>query len=75
MEELGYIYSMNRCLGLDVKWITPEKIQAMHPLINTDGIIGGLYWPDDGDVDPNGITMAMSIGAKKHGARIKPTLR
>jgi dimethylglycine dehydrogenase len=71
MEELGYIYSMNRCLGLDVKWVTPEQIQAMHPLINTEGIVGGLYWPYDGDVDPNGITMAMSIGAKKHGARIQ----
>lgn len=70
MEELGYVYSMNRCLGLDVSWITPEKMQEMHPLMNIDGIIGGLYWPDDGDVDPNGITMAMSIGAKKHGAEI-----
>ena len=70
MEELGYIYSMNRCLGLDVSWITPEKMKEMHPLMNVDGIIGGLYWPDDGDVDPNGITMAMSIGAKKHGAEI-----
>ncbi|MFZ0131643.1 MAG: FAD-dependent oxidoreductase [Desulfobacterales bacterium] len=70
MEELGYIYSMNRCLGLDVNWVTPEQIEAMHPLMNTAGIIGGLYWPDDGDVDPNGITMAMSIGAKKHGAEI-----
>ena len=70
MEELGYIYSMNRCLGLDVDWMSPEKMKEMHPLMNTDGIIGGLYWPDDGDVDPNGITMAMSIGAKKHGAEI-----
>ncbi len=70
MEELGYIYSMNRCLGLDVSWIAPEKMKEMHPLMNVDGIIGGLYWPDDGDVDPNSITMAMSIGAKKHGAEI-----
>ncbi len=70
MEELGYIYSMNRCLGLDVSWITPQQMKEMHPLMNTDGLIGGLYWPDDGDVDPNGITMAMSIGAKKHGAEI-----
>jgi dimethylglycine dehydrogenase len=70
MEELGYTYSMNRCLGLDVDWMTPEKMKEMHPLMNTDGIIGGLYWPDDGDVDPNGITMAMSIGAKKQGAEI-----
>ena len=70
MEELGYIYSMNRCLGLNVSWVTPEQMKEMHPLMNTEGIIGGLYWPDDGDVDPNGITMAMSIGAKKHGAEI-----
>jgi dimethylglycine dehydrogenase len=70
MEELGYVYSMNRCLGLDVSWVTPEQIKEMHPLMNVEGITGGLYWPDDGDVDPNGITMAMSIGAKKHGAEI-----
>jgi dimethylglycine dehydrogenase len=43
----------------------------MHPMMNTEGITAGLYWPDDGDVDPNGITMAMSIGAKKHGAQIQ----
>ena len=70
MEELGYIYSMNRCRGLDVSWISPDEMKKMHPLMNVDGIIGGLYWPDDGDVDPNGITMAMSIGAKKYGAEI-----
>lgn len=70
MAELEYIYSMNRCLGLDVRWVTPEKIAELHPMMNVEGIIGGLYWPDDGDVDPNGITMAMSIGAKKYGAEI-----
>jgi dimethylglycine dehydrogenase len=70
MEELGYIYSMNRCLGLNVDWIEPSKMAEMHPLMNVEGIIGGLYWPDDGDVDPNGITQAMAIGARKHGAEI-----
>ncbi len=70
MEELGYIYSMNQCLGLDVSWVTPQQIGELHPMMNTDGLIGGLYWPDDGDVDPNGITQAMSIGAKKYGAEI-----
>ena len=70
MDELGYIYSMNRCLGLDVSWVTPREIKRMHPLMNVEGIIAGLYWPDDGDVDPSGITMAMSIGAKRQGAEI-----
>ena len=75
MEELGYIYSMNRCLGLDVNWVTPEDMAKLHPLINTEGFSGGLYWPDDGDVDPNGITMAMSMGAKKFGAQINTHTR
>ena len=68
MEELGYVYSMNRCLGLNVDWVTPDKIAELHPLMNTEGLTGGLYWPDDGDVDPSGITQAMAIGAKKQGA-------
>jgi dimethylglycine dehydrogenase len=70
MEELGYIYSMNRCLGLDVSWVTPDEMAKLHPLMNVEGFIGGLYWPDDGDVDPSGITLGMSIGAKKYGAEI-----
>jgi len=70
MEELGYVYSMNRCLGLNVDWVTTEQIKELHPLMNVEGLTAGLYWPDDGDVDPNGITMAMSIGAKRHGAEI-----
>jgi dimethylglycine dehydrogenase len=68
MEELGYIYSMHQCLGLDVSWVTPEEMAKLHPMMNVEGLLGGLYWPDDGDVDPSGITQAMAIGAKRHGA-------
>jgi dimethylglycine dehydrogenase len=70
MEELGYIYSMNRCLGIDVNWVTPQEIADLHPLMNVEGLVGGLYWPDDGDVDPSSITQAMAIGARKYGAEI-----
>lgn len=70
MDELGYVYSMNRCLGLNVDWVSPEEIARMHPMMNVEGILGGLYWPDDGDVDPNGVTQAMVLAAKKQGAEI-----
>ncbi len=70
MDELGYMYSMNRCLGLDVRWVTPKEIADLHPLMNVDGLTGGLYWPDDGDVDPSSITQAMAIGARKYGGEI-----
>jgi len=70
MDELGYYYSMNRCLGLDVRRVTPEEIAALHPLMNVEGLTGGLYWPDDGDVDPSMLTQAMAIGARKNGGEI-----
>ncbi len=70
MDELGYYYSMNRCLGMDVSYVTPEEIKKMHPFIQTDGLLGGLYWPDDGDVDPNSLTQAMAKGARQHGTEI-----
>jgi dimethylglycine dehydrogenase len=70
MDELGYMYSMNRCLGLNVNWVTPDEMAALHPMMNVEGLLGGLYWPDDGDVDPSGITQAMALGAKKLDAEI-----
>jgi dimethylglycine dehydrogenase len=75
MDELGYYYSMNRCLGLNVQRVTPTEIARLHPLMNVEGLLGGLYWPDDGDVDPSSITLAMSIGAKKLGAEINTHTR
>ena len=70
MDELGYYYSMNRCLGLDVQKVSPQEIAELHPLMHVEGLLGGLYWPDDGDVDPSGMCQAMAIGAKKNGAEI-----
>ena len=70
MDELGYYYSMDRCLGLNVSFVTPEEMGRLHPLMNTDGLLGGLYWPDDGDVDPASMTQAMAKGARKYGAEL-----
>ncbi len=70
MDELGYYYSMNRCLGLDVQKVSPQEIAKLHPMMQVEGLLGGLYWPDDGDVDPSGICQAMAISAKKKGAEI-----
>ncbi len=70
LDELGYYYSMNRCLGLDVSFVSPEEIAKLHPFINPEGLLAGLYWPDDGDVDPNSVTQAMAKGARQYGAEL-----
>lgn len=40
MDELGYMYSTNRCLGLNVEWVTPDDIAKLHPMMNVDGLLG-----------------------------------
>ncbi|RLO09281.1 hypothetical protein DYB28_001830, partial [Aphanomyces astaci] len=50
--------------------ISPDEIAAKHPLLNMDGILGGIYSKGDGHIDPYSVTMALAQGAKLHGAHI-----
>lgn len=50
--------------------IPPSEIEKLFPLMNMNKILGGLYNPSDGHIDPYSMTMALAKGAKKYGARI-----
>ncbi|XP_067144405.1 dimethylglycine dehydrogenase, mitochondrial-like isoform X2 [Centruroides vittatus] len=50
--------------------IDVQKILEYFPLLNTDKILGGLYNPLDGHIDPYSLTMALASGARKYGADI-----
>ena len=65
-------------LGVPYEVIGPDRIEAVHPLIATDGIIGAAYTPTDGHLDPSGATHATAGAARGRGAEIKrhcPVLR
>ncbi|WP_254695005.1 FAD-dependent oxidoreductase [Leisingera sp. NJS201] len=49
----------------------PEEIKKIAPVTNTDGIIGGLYDPLDGHLDPSGTTHAYAKAARMGGATIE----
>jgi dimethylglycine dehydrogenase len=51
--------------------IKPNEIAQLCPILNMDGILGGLYNPEDGHVDPYSLTHALAVGAKKYGATIQ----
>jgi dimethylglycine dehydrogenase len=44
----------HRYMGLETEIIGPEEIKAMAPVTNTEGILGALYDPLDGHLDPSG---------------------
>ncbi|ABV93227.1 FAD dependent oxidoreductase [Dinoroseobacter shibae DFL 12 = DSM 16493] len=60
----------HRYMGLETEILGPAEIKAMADLVNTDGILGGLYDPLDGHLDPSGTTHAYAKAAKLGGAQI-----
>lgn len=56
--------------GQECHWVTPDEIAALNPLYDTSAIIGGIFTPDDGHVDPSGTCQAMAKGARQLGAEI-----
>ncbi len=70
MDWLRHTLSVGRALGFNIELVGPERIAALHPFYNLDGVLGALHTPDDGHVDPTNVTMSMAAGARQNGVRI-----
>ena len=70
MDWLRHTLSVGRSLGFNIELVDPKFIATLHPFYNLDGVIGALYTPDDGHVDPSGVTQALAFGARSLGVKI-----
>ena len=75
VDEFRHVVSQARAQGIEFEMLTPAEVAARHPLISTDGILAGLYDPDDGDIDPAQLTQALAKGARDRGAEIHRNTR
>ena len=50
--------------------VTPDQCREIFPPLDTTGLLGGIYCPSDGSVDPTSLTMAYIRGASDLGVRI-----
>lgn len=69
-EELARGASMGKNFGLPVEPVSPGEIKERWSPVNTDGIVGGFWFPHDGQVNPVDVTQAYAKGARMGGARI-----
>lgn len=70
MDEFRHVAGLSDFTGYPLEILTPARISELHPLAKLDGLIGGIYEPDDGHVDPTLATQAMAEVARKDGAQI-----
>jgi len=68
----GYRHFASMARGMDVHFevIGAEECARRHPLISTENLIGGLWDPMDGDIDPAQLCQALARRARKAGAEV-----
>jgi len=70
-EWLKSNYRIFQSIGIDdVHLITPEEAGKLSPVLNTDGLLGGMWADREGYVDTTGTVHAYAIAAKKRGAEV-----
>jgi len=70
MDEYCHVQGIGKLAGHRFEIVTPKRIQELHPLVQTAGVIGGIYEPYDGNTDPTQTTLALASGARNLGAKI-----
>ena len=70
MEGLRHFASMARGMDVHLEVIDAGECARRHPLISTDNLLGGLWDPLDGDIDPAQLCQALARRARKAGAEV-----
>jgi 4-methylaminobutanoate oxidase (formaldehyde-forming) len=74
-EELRRQAGWAKTFGLPLDLISAGEAQDRFPLMSTDGVLGAVWLPTDGWLDPSGLANALAAGARQRGAQIRPHTR
>ena len=74
-EELQRQASWAKTFGLPLELIGADEARDRFPLMEPDGVLGAVWLPTDGWLDPSGLAMALAAGARQKGATIRTHTR
>jgi len=69
-EELQRQVGWARTFGLPLELLTTTETAARFPLMDPGGVLGAVFLPTDGWLDPSNLAQALAAGARARGARI-----
>ena len=69
--EFRHVTSMANAQGMAYDMLTPAQLVERYPLVKTHDLVGALWDPLDGDIDPSQVTQAMARAARAMGAQVR----
>ena len=70
MDEYYQYAATARTIGVNIEFLTPQQVGELWPLCNADGLVGALFHPEDGYIQPADLTQSLAKGARSRGAAI-----
>ncbi len=70
MDAYRHFASVAKGMGVELEVIDAAECARRHPLISTTDLLGGLWDPMDGDIDPAQLCQALARRARAAGAEI-----
>ena len=72
MDWINHIRDAVLARGQEAHIIDAAEVARLNPLydVQAAGVLGAVYTPDDGHVDPSGTCQAMAKGARQLGAKV-----
>lgn len=62
------LLAVQKTHGLNIDWIDARRVTELVPGIRQEGLLGGTFSPDDGNVSPLRCSSAFSFAAQREGA-------
>ncbi len=75
LEELRRQAGWAKTFGLPLELIAAREAKERFPLMSLDGVLGAVWLPTDGWLDPSGLAQALAAGARARGASIRQHAR
>lgn len=70
LDEFRRYLGIAEATGVEARLLAPEEIDVLWPLMDTGGVLGGLYNPGDGHIAPTDLAQSLAAGARKGGAKL-----
>ncbi len=71
MDLFNHLCGVSKSAGFDLAMLSPTEMEAMHPYYQAgDSVIGGIFDPYEGDIDPSQLTQALATAARAAGAEV-----
>jgi heterotetrameric sarcosine oxidase gamma subunit len=75
LQELRYADGVARHHGIPSEIVSPARVAELHGLASPDGLVGALYQPEDGHLNPGHAAVAIAALAHEQGMTIHEGVR